>query len=248
MIRAIIFSIIVKSFLFCQVNIEALRAEDNISGIQNHLELDFSFISGNSDVLAFDGTYRFNYLAKSGLYGFLIARANHSYEEDDSGDISVFSNKAFGHLRIAKPLFPQTYFEGFTQKEFNQFIDLENRELVGMGFRFNPLNQLYLGTGFMSEMEQYKEPSNVQEFMKSTSYINYSFSFLEFLEIQNIIYYQFKFEAPKDYRLLWDGKLKFSGIKNVSFHINCHYRYDISAINPEGSNYFEVSNGLGFQF
>jgi hypothetical protein len=48
-----------------------------------------------------------------------------------------------------------------------------------------------------------------------------------------------------DYRILWDGKLKIMGLKGVSFHINCHYRYDN---NSKNTNYFEISNGLGIQF
>ena len=67
----------------------------------------------------------------------------------------------------------------------------------------------------------------------------------EVIEIQNILYYQFKLEKLEDYRILWDGKLTILGLKGISFHINCHYRYNKSANNP---NYFEFSNGLGFQF
>ena len=84
-----------------------------------------------------------------------------------------------------------------------------------------------------------------QNFLKSTNYLNYAFKFLEIFELQNIMYYQFKLEKMDDYRILWDGKFSIMGLKGVSFHLNYHYRYDKNSVNP---NYFEISNGLGFQF
>ena len=153
--------------------------------------------------------------------------------------------KGFGHLRIAKPFLVYTDVEGFVQKEFNHFIDLENRELAGVGLRVNLYKEIFLGSGFMSEMEEYQNLPQEHNFIKSTNYLNYTFKFLEIFEIQNIMYYQFKLEELDDYRILWDGKLTILGLKGVSFHINCHYRYDKSSIKP---NYFEISNGLGFQF
>ena len=68
------------------------------------------------------------------------------------------------------------------------------------------------------------------------------------IKLQNVLYYQFKIEKPSDYRILWDGKLIFIGPKGLSFHVNTHYRFDKSIINPVGHSYFEFSNGLGWQF
>jgi len=99
--------------------------------------------------------------------------------------------------------------------------------------------------GIMSETEKYQYKSYSQNFIKSTNYLNYSQKLFGKLIIQNILYYQFKLEDPGAYRILWDGKLTISGSKNISFHINCHYRYDLESGNP---NYFEISNGLGIQF
>ena len=54
--------------------------------------------------------------------------------------------------------------------------------------------------------------------------------------VRNVIYYQFKFEEPGDYRILWDGNLTIYTLKGISFHINTHYRFD-----KRGENYFEFS-------
>ena len=137
--------------------------------------------------------------------------------------------------------------ESFLQKEFNYFIDLENRELIGGNVRFNPFKKFFIATGAMHEKEVYQSEVE-QNFMKSTSYINYSMQPMEKVTIENVLYYQFKLEAMNNYRILWDGTLSFQGSDWLSFYLSCKYRYDISEINPDGSSYFEITNGMGFRF
>ena len=136
--------------------------------------------------------------------------------------------------------------ESFLQKEFNYFIDLENRELIGGNVRFNPFKKFFIATGAMHEKEVYQSEVE-QNFMKSTSYINYLVQLMEKVTIENVLYYQFKLEAMDNYRILWDGTISFQGSDWLSFYLSCNYRYDISEINS-GSSYFEITNGLGFRF
>jgi len=229
------------SFLLSQVNTEAMRGANQFPGIQHNMELDFAYISGNTEIVELNGSYRADYVSSSNWYGFLIWKYDRAIEKSKED----FTYKGFGHLRISKTFMARTDIEGFFQKEFNHFIDLENRELAGFGFRVNQFDDLSWGLGIMGETEKYQNLPQEQNFIKSTNYLNYTIKFLEIFELQNILYYQFKLEKLEDYRILWDGKLTILGLKGISFHINCHYRYDKSADNP---NYFEISNGLGFQF
>ena len=229
------------SFLLSQVNTEVLRSDNQLPGIQNNIELDFAYISGNTEIVELNGSYRADYVSSSNWYGFLIWKYDRAFEKLKED----FTYKGFGHLRIVKPIMVRTDIEGFSQKEFNHFIDLENRELVGCGFRVNQFDDLFWGLGIMSETEKYQNSPQEQNFLKSTNYLNYTFKLLEIFELQNIMYYQFKLEKLGNYRILWDGKLTILGLKGVSFYINCHYRYDKNSVK---SNYFEISNGLGFQF
>ena len=231
------------SSLYSQVNTESLRRENSIPGVHHNMELDFAYISGNTEIIKLNGSYRMDYVSNPHWYCFLVGEYDHAYEKPNED----FSNKGFVHLRAARPIIPHIHIEGFIQKESNHFIDLQNRELVGAGLRINQFAQLYWGSGIMLEMEKYTNIP-LENFIKSTNYLNYSIKFLEILELQNILYYQFKLEKPNDYRILWDGKLTIKGSKGVSFHINTHYRFDESLINPKGDSYFEISNGLGFQF
>ena len=60
----------------------------------------------------------------------------------------------------------------------------------------------------MSETEKYQYLLQEQNFFKSTNYLNYAFKFLEFFEMQNIMYYQYKLEKMADYQILWDGNFQ----------------------------------------
>ena len=236
-------TILTFSFTWCQVNTEAMRGDNKSPGVTQNMALDFSYFSGKSEIIQLMWAYQMDYLLKSNWYGFLSGQYNRAFEKDKED----FSNKGFIHLRTARPIMARIDIEGFIQKETNHFIDLENRELIGIGLRINQFADLYGGTGIMHEMEKYNILEK-QNFIKSTNYINYKTNILQTAELENVMYYQFKLEHPGDYRILWVGNLTFHASKGISFHINTHYRFDKSIINPDGDSYFEISNGIGFHF
>jgi len=241
---AIIFTLYLAP-IWSQVNTESMRGEHTTPGFSQNMALSFAYISGNSKLIFFNASYRIDYASKSNWYGFLATKYDRAFEKSKDD----FSNKGFGQLRVVKQIFPKIQIEGFLQKEFNYFIDLENRELIGGGLRFNPVEKFYIGTGSMNEKEIYQNNEEEQNFWKSTSYLNYSFQIMEKFTIQQILYYQFKLSALDNYRILWDGKFSFQGFDWLSFYLNIHYRYDISDnINSEGGSYFELTNGFGFHF
>ena len=172
------------------------------------------------------------------INGFINGYYNHAFEKDKED----FSKRGFVHFRVAKPITNKIDIEGFIQRETNHFIKLENRELVGGGLRINQFERLFLGVGIMHEMEKYNNHFEEQNFIKSTNYINYKKTIFETIDLQNVIYYQFKMENPKDLRIFWDGNMTAHTINGISFHINIHYQFD-----NNGKSYFEFSNGLGFQ-
>ena len=240
MIKTVFFSFILFSSLaLCQVNTESMRGDNQSPGVTHNMALNFSYFSWSVEIIQLMGSYRMDYLSNSNWNGFLAVRYNRAFEKDKED----FSNRAFMHLRTARPILARTDIEGFLQKESNHFINLENRELFGGGIRINQVGNLYWGIGIMHEMEKYNNISQEQNFIKSTNYINYQVNVLEIIELQNVMYYQFKLDNPEDYRILWNGNLTINASKGISFHMNTHYRFDKS-----GDSYFEISNGLGFQF
>ena len=232
-----------SSLIFCQINTETMRADNLSPGIHQKMNMSFTYISGTSEIMFLKGNYRIDYQSQSDWSGFFITKYDRAFEKSED----AFSNKGFGQLRVVKQVFPHIQVESFLQKEFNYFIDLENRELIGGNVRFNPFKKFFIATGAMHEKEVYQSKEE-QNFMKSTSYINYSMQPMEKVTIENVLYYQFKLEAMDNYRILWDGTISVQGSDWLSFYLSCNYRYDLSEINPDGSSYFEITNGLGFRF
>ena len=240
MIKTVFFSfILISSLVLCQVNTESMRGNNQSPGMTHNMSMDFSYFSGSVEIIQLMGAYKMSYLTNSNWYGFLAAHYNRAFEKDKED----FSNRVFLHVRGARPIIAHIDIEGFIQKESNHFINLEDRELLGGGLRINQLGTLYWGIGIMHEMEKYNNISQEQNFIKSTNYINYQVNVLEIIELQNVLYYQFKLENPEDYRILWNGNLTINASKGISFHMNTHYRFD-----KNGDSFFEISNGLGFQF
>ena len=233
------------SSLFSQVNTEAMRNQQETPGINQNLDFSFVYISGNSDIMILNGNYRIDFHSKSKWHGFFVMKYDRAFEKSKDD----FTNKGFGHLRTLNHFRPHIDIEFFIQKEFNYYLELENRELIGGVLRFIPVKQFSIGIGVMNETEIYQNTLlEEQNFIKSTNYINYSVQPMPNVTIKNILYYQFKLKEMDHYRILWDGQLSFKGADWLSFYINYLYRYDVSDINSNGSSYFEISNGLGFHF
>ncbi len=206
------------SIVWCQVNTESMRSDDKLPGLSHNLALDFSYFSGNAEIIQLMGSYRMDYLLQSCWYGFLSGQYNRAFEKDQED----FSNRGFIHFRSARPVMFRIDIEGFLQKEKNHFINLENRELFGGGLRINQFEKLYFGVGFMHEKEKYNDNPQKHNFIKSTNYINYKTNILQNAELQNVIYYQFNVEELGYYRILWDGNLSVYTSRGISFSFSSH--------------------------
>ena len=234
-----IITIVSISLCVAQVNTEAMRTENATLGLTHSFIFDLSYFSGESEIIQLASSYKMDYLLKSNYYGFIKAEYNRAFEKGNED----FTNRGFIHFRTAKPITNKIDVEGFLQKETNHFINLENRELVGLGLRTNQFNNLYWGLGLMYESEEYNDIQQIQNNLKSTNYINYKSNISSILTFQNIIYYQFKTSKVNNYRILWESNLSIFATESISIHIKTFYRYDTN-----GNNHFELSNGLGIQF
>ena len=92
--------------------------------LNREIRSHFSYISGDSELLNLNGLYRVDYVAKSDWSGFFIWKYDRAFEKSSED----FSYKGFGHLRMTKPVKSIMNIEGFIQKEFNHFIDMENNQ------------------------------------------------------------------------------------------------------------------------
>ncbi len=249
------------SLLAAQVNTEALRREDLSPGLHTTLGADLGLIAGNSNLLQLKSNLRFDY-RKGGNHFFLVTQ----YQQGRTD--TLFINKGFAHLRGVRALRPRLQVEGFLQREFNEFIALEDRQLAGGGLRIrwrerqtssdksSPL-QLNTGIGLMWEREQIDTTSQapgdpehgaVASLVRSTNYLVVRWQLDDRLTLFSTTYYQFDLRRMSDYRVLWEGRLNFTITKRLSLTVNLNLRYDSEP--PRGIKPLdlEITNGVSYSF
>ncbi len=254
-------ALILTSLLTAQVNTEALRREDLSPGLHTTLGADLGLIAGNSDLLQLKSSLRFDY-RKGGNHFFLVTQYQQGRKDEQ-----LFINKGFAHLRGVRALRPRLQVEGFLQREFNEFINLEDRQLAGGGLRIRwrqpqdpsetpPPLQLNTGVGLMWERERIDTTGQasgdpvhgaVASLIRSTNYFVVQWKVDERLTLFSTTYYQVDLRRPSDYRILWEGRLGVNLTRRLSLTINLNLRYDSEP--PEGIKSYdlEITNGVSYR-
>ena len=253
MIRTIIGFLLLISTLISQVNTEALRIAGKNIGFQNKFNLELGYEKANSEVLELAAKYRLDYINQDDFHSFMIINFDNGYEQENDVPKNIITNKGFIHLRGTKNILKNYQMEVFMQYEFNEFILLNDRYLIGtglrIGFQGSGLINTYLGMGFMYEEEAYNiEIENEKSLLRSTNYIKNQFFLSSNIELNNTAYFQIASDDFNDYRILYDGGLEFHANDFFSITTSLNYRYDNDPHANMGSSYIQISNGVSFNF
>jgi len=252
-ILTILMTILIVNPSYPQVNTEKFRKESEETGFSGNVSLSAGLASGNSDFVKVNSGLRIDYAGNG--YAFFVV-GNYEFEEANEAKVV---HKGFAHLRNIIKLQKEYYLELFVQKEFNEFILLEDRNLAGAGLRINlpelfcdsvstPF-QVFAGIGFMYENEQYNIPSSQEtNLVRSTNYLTFKWQINATLSFISINYFQFDINKFHDYRFMTDTSLNFLILKNLSFNSAVSFRHDNEPV-PDVKKYdLEFMNGLTFGF
>lgn len=237
-------------YLNGQVNIEKQRKDATKNFFETSLGFSLSLYKGNTDIFRFNTDLRMDF-RKGKNSGFIIGQLAYGEKNDVS-----YIDKGLVHLRYIRDVSSKFLFETFVQKEFNDFLLLEKRELLGLGVRFHLINQsgewgkfnLYAGVGVMYEIESFNPSSDLiqkedSSFLKSTNYISTDYSSKKF-SIKNVTYFQTNFDENRSSRIYSDFKLSVKLSKLLSYTAGINYRYDSNPA-PTVKNYdLQIINGL----
>ena len=248
-----LFIVVFVNTLSAQVNTEKFRKESDKPGYSGSISLAAGLASGNSEFVKAKGGLRIDYSAPSFDF-FLVG----NYEFEEANDAKVV-NKGFAHLRNILSLSPVLSIEFFLQKEFNQFILLEDRNLGGAGLRVDAINlfadtsvksvELFFGTGLMYENEKYNiTGSSVTNLFRSTSYLTLNWQMNEIISFITINYFQFDVERFNDFRFINESGLNFTIFKNLIFTSAISLRYDNEPVPNVRNHDLELTNGITFSF
>ena len=239
-----------------QVNIETKRRLDSKSGWYSDIGLSLKYRSGNTDLLKFETSVRSDYLVgKYHTFGLL------TFQQEKQGG-KVYTDKGFVHLRGARSITEHLGVEIFTQKQFNESILLQDRNLVGGGLRVTALKQhvntkgstglnLYLGIGAMWENETIndKEYGEIDtNIIRSTNYVSGIWQIDKRFTLIVTGYYQPYLQRFSDFRILSESRFEFRATERVSFNFRLHFRYDSEPPTGIEAPDLEIVNGLSYKF
>ena len=252
--KYIIYGIIsVFTILQGQVNTETMRSEDNSDSFTNKFNMEMGYEKANTEVLELAAEYRLDYVKQENFHSFIVINLENGYEKENDLPKNIITNKGFAHLRITKDLFTNYQMEVFTQYEFNEFLLLNDRYLLGTGLRIglqkSELSTTYIGIGLMVEKETYNiDAEEEKNLLRSTNYIKNNIILTSNIDWSNTAYFQFASADLNDYRILYNGGLDFHVNESFAFTIELKYRYDNDPQGNLGSSYIQISNGVSFNF
>lgn len=237
--------ITLTSCAYAQVNTEVLRSSGLKRGLNHQISTQYQLLSGNSSYSILKLNYRTDF--KSPFYdGFMVVNSQQGLNNGD-----LFLNKAFLHLRLIFPLQARLKSELFTQREFDDFINLQDRQLFGAGLRFLP-KQLhatfnwYFGSGLMWETEILRGYDDTS-LIRCSNYLSLYLQQSHY-QLSSITYYQPDIAHFSDYRVLSHNKWSFLVSKNMSFDTTFHIRYDNEPTGTLKKLDLELQQGFSISF
>ena len=236
-----------------QINIftgETMQQMQRKSGWYNNITMDLIYRSGNTELLTLKSRYRTDYLTAD-YHGFVVGSIQYGRKDD-----SFFTNKGMAHGRIIRNLANNIMVESYIQKQFNESIQLNDRNLIGGGIRiaalpFKSKYNLYIGMGAMWEHERINDSNigeNTTHIIRSTNYVNWMVQFNERLSTSATGYYQVHARRLVDYRILFEGSIKFNVTNTLSFPLKINFRYDNEPPTGIRKHDLEIFHGLSYNF
>ncbi len=238
------------SNIYSQVNVEDLRHESKNQGISFNLGLNFTIDKGNTEEVEIIPSAQLDYTHEK-YYTFIYVDGK--YKESD---FSRTSNNAKIHYRFVYQLSEVFYPEVFLQSEFDEFIELKERDLIGGGMRFQIFNfgakndstatiGLSFGVGAMYEYELINSNPDYSNYnTRLTSYLSFKWKPAESLICAVTTYFQPKLNVMEDIKVYNETELAFYINKYLAFNFDLTLKYHSRPPASVKTYDLEISNGL----
>jgi putative salt-induced outer membrane protein YdiY len=256
--RIILTILILSSVLLmplqAQINTEAMRKLDLKEGFYHRFSMFYDFNSGNTNLINLKTDYRTDYIG-DGFNTFVIFNVRHGHQDDNT-----YINKGFLHWRFIMPYKKPILLEYFMQREYDDFLAIKNRSLLGGYIRMD-LNEIYgvfnehsaksyFGSGLMLESSVYDPRVNTSDanLVRWANYLSFLWWPKDMVSYSLTFYFQPCVTRWEDYRFLADSKLKVNMTKNFSFQTNISYLYHNTP--PSGIRKYdiEITNGIVIEY
>jgi putative salt-induced outer membrane protein YdiY len=212
-----------------QVNTERLRVSSPDSGLSGSVSASAMLKRGNAELLQLDGKSFALYYTEP--HAFLLSGSAAFGEEGGNR----FAAAAFAHARWTAMWLPRTGSELFVQAQYDAFLRLKLRRLVGAGPRFLVVTTesvlVAFGTGYMLEHERLDIPASDPHpgstlAHRSTNYVALTIELRDRLRFGNTLYAQPRLDRPSDLRVLDELELRFDLDEHVALTTSFSARFD----------------------
>lgn len=226
-----------------QLNAEKLRRDRELTaGFSGAVDGNFALRAGNVEFLELGGSFRLEHNTFRPETSTTTPPALHDTAfivgalrfKDFAGTPII--NNGFLHLRWTRLWLDRLGSELFTQFQFDEFLRIQKRALIGAGLRFVPFDsELFsfaLGSGYMFEFEGLDLPDAAtgddQTFLhRWTSYASLRFRFAGgLLSLSNTVYAQPALSDFGDFRILDEGDLMFEVTERFALGWSWYLRFD----------------------
>jgi len=193
---------------------------------------------------------------KKQYYNFAVLDYQRESENKD-----LFLNRGFIHLRGIYNLKESLKPELFLQKEFSEFILLNDRYLIGGGFRIRTLQTVsgdennqhslssFLGIGLMWEYEEIDlDPVKTTQILRSTNYVSLQWNINSLSRLNIVSYYQVDTKDIRDYRVLIQSSVQVGITKYLALTTGLNYRFDNQPPATVEKYDLELTNGFTLTF
>ncbi len=235
-----------------QINTEKYRKYYNDeNGFLFNAITTFSIKAGNTEYTAIKGTGRVDH--NGGKMDFFLV-GNFEYKNTSENKIE---NQGFLHLRGILDIKKRTAWEFFAQRQYDEFIDLNSRNLAGTAIKYRVVEfrslkdstitlDINISTGLMYETEEYQpDQTKIENFLwRSTNFISVDWLIKQKLNLTGVMYYQPSFANFSDFRIAADAGFEFAIAKSLFFIFNLTYRYNNIPVTDVKPFDISIHNGI----
>ncbi|MDI9312085.1 MAG: DUF481 domain-containing protein [Limnohabitans sp.] len=229
------------------VNAESKRIQNDSIRFTSIFECNFNTSKTNNIKIS---AFNFNFteqLKSKNYLNYYLFFGNYERNEINS---DIVTNASMFHFRYNRKINRTIRFELFTQVQNNRLLNIQLRNLYGVGTRIkfykHKLLSAYLGNSYMFEYQKlYQEGENTFQFHRLNNYLSFHLKNKSHtIEVNSITYYQPSIEDFKNYRFTHESSLNFKITKNLFYNTSISLGFDNMPALGINKNNYSFKNGL----
>ncbi len=235
-----------------QVNVEPLRKKIRDEGYSGTIEASATGRLGNIEGIIASSVGQVGW--GTGRHLFFV----HGRGDYTKLNKNVLVARYFLHARYNYELKDDfIWAEAFVQQQSDRFLNLKNRELVGLGPRFALFRETafgtFVGVAWMLEYERVSVPEGAPDrpetlFQRASLYAAATVRTDDRVELTFTAYLQPRFARPADYRVFVESLLSVEANKHFSVRLYATVRHDSEPVTSVKRTDLEIRNALTIAF